>query len=135
MKVYGGGGTVLTFLKSAPDGSDWSASHHCRFTPRGLSHRYPFDRSLSGPQSRSGGRGEETNLVSLPGLEPLSFNTQSNLYTDRVILAPLGGLQNQASKSASIRGQSSTGQGMKLVIPLRLVRRIRMHGVLPLFPI
>jgi hypothetical protein len=36
----------------------------------GKSPWYPFDRRLSGPQSRSGRGGEEKNSHPLPGLEP-----------------------------------------------------------------
>jgi len=37
--------------------------------PRGKSLRYPLDRRLGGPQSRSGRGGEEKNSQSLTGLE------------------------------------------------------------------
>jgi hypothetical protein len=37
----------------------------------GKSPRYPLDRRLGGPQSRSG-RGDEKNSQSLPGIEPLN---------------------------------------------------------------
>jgi hypothetical protein len=37
--------------------------------PRGKSPRYPLDRKLGGPQSRSGRCGEEKNLA-LPEIEP-----------------------------------------------------------------
>jgi hypothetical protein len=37
--------------------------------PRRKSLRYPFDKRLGGPQSRSGRRGEEKNLALL-GIEP-----------------------------------------------------------------
>jgi hypothetical protein len=45
------------------------------FTPRPLysqrkSPRYPLDRRLGGPQSRSGRGGEDKNSQPLPGLEP-----------------------------------------------------------------
>jgi hypothetical protein len=39
---------------------------HLTLYPRGKSPRYPLDRGLGGPQSRSGRRGVETNL--LPGI-------------------------------------------------------------------
>jgi hypothetical protein len=42
------------FLTSALEGSEWSASRPGRFTPQGKSPRYPLDRRLDGPQSRSG---------------------------------------------------------------------------------
>jgi len=36
----------------------------------GKQPRYPLDRRLGGPQSRSGRGGEEKNPQPLPGLEP-----------------------------------------------------------------
>jgi hypothetical protein len=56
------------FLTSSQDGGEWSASRPGRFTPRGKSARYQFNRRLGGTQSQSGRRGEE-KLLTLPGLE------------------------------------------------------------------
>jgi hypothetical protein len=39
--------------------------------PRGNSSRHPLDGKLVRPQSRSGRRGEEKNVLSLPEIEPL----------------------------------------------------------------
>jgi hypothetical protein len=39
------------------------------FYPQGKSRRYPLDRRLSGPQSRSGRSGEEKNGQPPPGIE------------------------------------------------------------------
>jgi hypothetical protein len=36
--------------------------------------RYPLDRRLDGPQSRSGRGGEEKNSQKLPGLEPIKMD-------------------------------------------------------------
>jgi hypothetical protein len=47
------------FLEFGLAGGEWSASRLCRFTPVGKSPRYPLDRRLSGPQSRSGRQGQE----------------------------------------------------------------------------
>jgi hypothetical protein len=47
-------------LTSALYGGEWSASHPGRFTPRERA-RYPLDRIVDGPQSRSGRGGEEKN--------------------------------------------------------------------------
>jgi len=52
-----------TFLTSTLDGSQGSASHPDGFTPR-ESPRYPLDKRLSGPQSRSG-RGGKEKITSL----------------------------------------------------------------------
>jgi hypothetical protein len=66
MKTYCGVEEYLhAFLPSALDGSEWSASCPGRFTPW-----YPLDRRLSGPQSRSGRRGEEKNSQPPPGIKP-----------------------------------------------------------------
>jgi hypothetical protein len=58
------------FLPSALDGGEWSASRTGRFTPQGKSPWYPLDRSLGGPQSRSGRGGEQKNSQLPPGIEP-----------------------------------------------------------------
>jgi hypothetical protein len=56
-----------TFLTSALDCGEWSASRPC----------YPLDRRLGGPQRRSERRGEEKKIPSLHllGIEPLSSNS------------------------------------------------------------
>jgi hypothetical protein len=54
---------------SALDGCEWSASRHCLFSS-GKDPRYPLDRRLGGPQSRSGLCGEEWNFLPLPGIDP-----------------------------------------------------------------
>jgi hypothetical protein len=46
-----------SFLTSALDGGEWSASHPGCALPPGKEPRYPLDRRLGGPQSRSGHRG------------------------------------------------------------------------------
>jgi hypothetical protein len=46
-----------SFLTSTLDGGEWSASRPGRALPRGKDPRYPLDRRLGGPQSRSGHRG------------------------------------------------------------------------------
>jgi hypothetical protein len=38
--------------------------------PQGKNPRYPLDRTLGGPQSRSGRGGEEKNSQPPPGIEP-----------------------------------------------------------------
>jgi hypothetical protein len=63
MKVYGGVDVYIhTFLTLALAGGEWSASCPGRFTPWERAPHYPLDRRLGGPQSRSGGRGEEKIL-------------------------------------------------------------------------
>jgi hypothetical protein len=46
-----------SFLTSALDSGEWSASRPGRDFPRGNDLRYPLYRRLDGPQSRSGHRG------------------------------------------------------------------------------
>jgi hypothetical protein len=46
-----------SFLTSELDGGEWSASRPAALYPRGKDPRYPLDRRLGGPQSRSGSRG------------------------------------------------------------------------------
>jgi hypothetical protein len=59
-----------------------SASHPGRITPQGKSSRYPLDRRLGGPQSRSGRGGEEKN--SQP---PLGIEHQNPHRPDRSLAA------------------------------------------------
>jgi hypothetical protein len=63
MKACGGVDVQIhIFLNSALAGGELSASRPGRFTPGGKSPRYPLDRKLDGPQSRSGRRREEKIL-------------------------------------------------------------------------
>jgi hypothetical protein len=81
MKTWGSGGIAPPFLTSALDGDEWSASRPGRFTLRGNCPRYPLDRRLGGPQSRSGHYGEEKNLTPAgnrtPVVQPIACR-----YTD-----------------------------------------------------
>jgi len=53
--MYGGMEVKLhVVVTSALDGCDWSASRSIHFTSTVKSRRYPFDRRLGGPQTRSG---------------------------------------------------------------------------------
>jgi hypothetical protein len=49
--------SCYSFLTSALDGGEWSASRLGRALPQGKNPRYPLYRRLGGPQSRSGHRG------------------------------------------------------------------------------
>jgi hypothetical protein len=73
---------LQSFLTSAIDGGEWSASRTSRFTPRGKNPLYPLDRKLGGPQSRSGHGGEEKDFQPLPGLEPPTIQSTDQRYTD-----------------------------------------------------
>jgi hypothetical protein len=52
-----------SFLTSALDEGEWSASRPCRALPPGKGPRYPLYRRLGGPQSRSGRRGGDRTPV------------------------------------------------------------------------
>jgi hypothetical protein len=56
--------------------------------PRGKSHRYPLDRRLGGPQSRSGRRGEEKILdYRDSNSDPSVVQRVTSRYTDCAIPA------------------------------------------------
>jgi hypothetical protein len=69
MKAYGQMEVQLCLSSPQYYMQVWSASRSYRFTPKSL--RYPLDRGLGGPQSRSGHCGEEKNFA-LPGIETSS---------------------------------------------------------------
>jgi hypothetical protein len=85
MKAYGGVDVYIhIFLTSALVGGEWSASRPCRFIHRGKSPRYPLDRRLGGPQSRSR-RGGEENILVPPGdsnSDPSVVQPVASRYTD-----------------------------------------------------
>jgi hypothetical protein len=56
-KYWGVEVQIQVFLTAAVDGGKGSDSRPGRFNSRNKSNRYPLDRRLGGPQSRSG-RGE-----------------------------------------------------------------------------
>jgi hypothetical protein len=76
---WGSGGVAPPLLISALDGGKWSASRPgCSFPPPPPTEkrpRYPLDRRLGVPQSRSGLYGVEKNILTLLGIE----TRQSNL--------------------------------------------------------
>jgi hypothetical protein len=62
-KAYGGVDVKIhVFWISALDAGDWTASRSGLITPGERAPRYPLDRKLGGPQSRSGQCGEEKIL-------------------------------------------------------------------------
>jgi len=70
-KKYWGSGGIAPHILDVGTTWRWVVS----FTPRplytqGKSPRYPLDRRLGGPQSRSGHGGEEKNSQPPPGIEP-----------------------------------------------------------------
>jgi hypothetical protein len=54
--------------------------------PRGKSSRYPLDRRLGGPQSRSGQRGEE-KVLDPTGTRTPALRSSGHHYTDYAIPA------------------------------------------------
>jgi hypothetical protein len=61
-----------SYLTSALDRGEWSASRPGSALPPGKDPQYPLDRRLGGLQSRSGRRGQKKNPLPLPGIEPRS---------------------------------------------------------------
>jgi hypothetical protein len=72
MEALGGEYSSCSFTTSALDGGEWLASRPGRALPQGMDRRYPLERKLVGPQSRSGHRGQRKNPLPLPGIEPRS---------------------------------------------------------------
>jgi hypothetical protein len=69
MKAYGGSACIDPHFLDLGTNWRWVVSFTSRpLYPLGKSPRYPLDRRLDGPQSRSGQRGEE-KFLPLPGLE------------------------------------------------------------------
>ena len=59
---------LYSFLSTRQIGYEWLNSRPGRFTT-GTEPRYPLNRRLRGPQSRSALHGEEKNLFPMPGFE------------------------------------------------------------------
>jgi hypothetical protein len=68
------------FLTSALYRDEWPLH------PGGKDTRYPLDRRLGGPQSRSGRGGEVKNSHPLPGLEPPIIQPVAQRYTTELTL-------------------------------------------------
>jgi hypothetical protein len=60
-----------SFTTSALDGVSGQRHAPAALYPRGKDPRYPLDRKLGGPQSRSWHGGYRKNPLPLPGIEPL----------------------------------------------------------------
>jgi hypothetical protein len=73
MKTWGSGGMAPPFLTLVLDGGEWSASRSCHFKPG--------ERRVGEPQSRSGCRGVEKNLVPAGNQNP-AFRPVARHYTD-----------------------------------------------------
>jgi hypothetical protein len=71
MKTYWGSGNIAPRILDL--GTRWEVSgqiHAPAALPSGKEPRFPLDRRLGGPQSRSGRGGEEKNSQPPPGIEP-----------------------------------------------------------------
>jgi hypothetical protein len=107
---------IHIFLTSALAGGEWSASRPGRFTPGGNNPRYPLDRRLGGPQSRSGRRREmKVSPLSGPELRPLGHAARSQslnrlrypgTYRDRFFYNKL--MQSRVSEWECDKGLSFT---------------------------
>jgi hypothetical protein len=92
MKAYGGVNVwIHIFLTLVLVGGEWSASRPSRFTPGERAPRYPLDRRLGGPQSRSARRGGENILDRTGTRTPTTYlvvQPVTSRYTDYAIPAP-----------------------------------------------
>jgi hypothetical protein len=70
-----------TFVISALDGGEWSASRFRPLYPQRKRPRYPLDRRLGESQSRSGRGLDEKNSQHMPGLEPPIVQPVDQPYT------------------------------------------------------
>jgi hypothetical protein len=70
------------FLTSVVIGGEMSASRPDRFTPRNKSPVYPVYMRLSGPQNRSGRRGEEKKSCPYRDSNPSAVQPIASRYTD-----------------------------------------------------
>jgi hypothetical protein len=77
--------------------------------PQGKSRRYPLDRRLGGPQSRSGRRGEEKILdpTGTRNSDPLVVQPVASHYTDRAI--PAKGYEKLVMTEGKLKGLVRTG--------------------------
>jgi hypothetical protein len=88
MKTNAGSGGIALRILDLCKRWRWAVSFTPQpLYPRGKSPRYPLDRRLGGPQSRSGHSGKETNLT-LPGIEPRASDPAGGNYADWAIPTP-----------------------------------------------
>jgi hypothetical protein len=89
MKAYWGSVDIAPRILDLGTRWRWVVSFTPRpLYPQGKSPRYPLDRRLGGPQSRSGRSGEEKNSKPLPGLEPPVIQPVVQLYTAELSQLP-----------------------------------------------
>ena len=98
-RIVGEGLVLHSFLTSALDGGDWWTSRPGRCTP-GKESRYPLNRTLGGPQNRSGRYREEESLFPLLAfdprtLQPVTYSrctvpTTLSRFTEIVVIYPDG---------------------------------------------
>jgi hypothetical protein len=82
MKAYWGSGGIPPRILDLGTRLRWVVSFRPRpLNPVGKSPWYPLDRSLGGPQRRSGSGGEEKNSHPLSGIEPPTIQPVPQRYT------------------------------------------------------
>jgi hypothetical protein len=69
---------LYSFMTTAPEGGEWSASRPGRSLPPGKT-RYPLYRRLGGPQSQSG---QVRKISPPPGFDPRTVQLVASRYTD-----------------------------------------------------
>jgi hypothetical protein len=90
MKTWGSRDIAPSFFTLALDGSGWSSSSLCCFTPLGKSPRFSLDRGLCGPQNRSERCGVEKNPLPLPGIKPRTNSSTLSPRRVRVCVTRIG---------------------------------------------
>jgi hypothetical protein len=82
LKAYWGSGCIAPcILEIGNRGGVSCQLHGPAALSKGKSRRYPLDRRLGGPQSRSGRDGEEKNSQPLSGLKPLIIQPVAQRYS------------------------------------------------------
>jgi hypothetical protein len=82
MKAYWGSEGIAPLILDLGTRWRWVVSFTTRLLyPQGNSPRYPLDRRLGRPQSRSGRGGEQKNSQPLTGLEPPIIQPTAQRYT------------------------------------------------------
>jgi hypothetical protein len=89
--------------------------------PQGKSPRYPLDRRLGGPQSRSGYGVEEKNSQPPPGIEPRSYIDESvtSLFTPNENAGAINKMEKRLKGSRHWRSPYEDPPPQVLTLPSR----------------